>query len=201
MDPALMPPMGIYVTPEGGSTVAASDSPLALRIARQAGFPWTWQRVQGVGMVATQAPGIFAESMVDYGTPQPVPEGGTYRPPKEPGPLGMLRREHTPGPVAETPLRRAGPTAIPLGLGPIYAIGPKSGLPSSEYGAMAAQLWEQVQAGAWTEEDGRKAIQLCCLALMQTHHLTEELLDFLSPFDVDEVSLIIGGIMGNDPKA
>lgn len=117
--------------------------------------------------------------------------------------LHDLARDDMPQPTARIELRRCGTLSIPLGVGPVYGVGPRRGQPSSPYGWLAADLYRRSidKEHVWTDADDDDVHALVFLALQAGYNLTEELFQELAPYDADELEPLLAAIWGRDPKA
>jgi len=191
--------LGTYHVTDAGGPMAVHDDPRVARL--KAAYPrWAASRAPAGGVYlsphgqppqVTVSDPVICDDGLEWYAPTALPQ------------LYDLARDQIPQPSADVDLRRVGRVSLPLGVGPAYAIGPRRGQPSSEYGQAVEQLWQRHQADsdAWTSDDDDHTERVIWLAAAQCYHLTWELWCALCPYDLDETSLILGAIFGLDPKA
>ncbi len=196
--------LGAYHLPTAGSPVAAMDDQ---RIARlKAAWPrWRAGRHPSGGCLVAPV-GLSEEVRLDpaaYDADEPCADGLVWLPPKVTPTLYDLAREDPPRETATVRLRRVGPVTVPLGLGPCFGLGPRRGQPSSEFGTLAHTLRRRARdtEHVWTDDDEVETERLVFLAFQFGYCVTWEIWCRLAPYDLDEVSPILDGIWGLDPKA
>jgi hypothetical protein len=193
-----MVPLGAYHMPDR-SPLAASDDPRMRRL--RAAWP-SWQfraHPQGGTLCHVKGgPGMVS----DYAAARDCGDGMRWLPPQTMPTLYDLAREVQPQPATRVLLRRIGEISIPLGTGPVYGAGPRRGRPSSEFGALASDLYRRsVDTDLpWTDADELDVERLLFLAIRFGYCLTWELFGELAPYDLDEVSEILSAIWGSHPK-
>jgi len=206
--------LGAYLV-DAPATPAVLDDPRLGRL-RSAWPAWAVAgTVDGRALVIPAGEGCpVSFDRDDYGEAVEGLDGLLYLPPDPLPELYDLAREDMPQPAARVSLRRVasggpGEISIPLGLGPVYGVGPRQGEPSSTYGRLAWDLWSRVEELP-TDDDGNVQLSeelledmrhLAHQAVEQGYHVTWELWWQLAVYDADELSKITDVIWGADPKA
>jgi len=207
--------LGGYLV-QAASPLAALEHPLVRRLKR-AWPAWTARpyRRRGGQLLLAEA-GAETQRPEDLLLPalELPEEDAAWLPPARLPCLAELLREDRPADCHEIRLRHAGPGGVaarvplPLGLGPCYALGPRAGTPSSEYGQAALDTWQLYQDARsqrpqdWSTPEIEAAFaRLIFLAVQQCHHVTEELWPLLEAYDDDEVARFLLVAWGSDPKA
>ena len=78
---------------------------------------------------------------------------------------------------------------------------PRIGPPVTEYGRLAASLYDLVSGPAGLDKDTPEVARFLVLALAQHYKVTAELIDHLGIISVDDVDSILGAAWTGDPKA
>lgn len=195
--------IGAYIIPIQAGLRDADRDPRTARL--RAAWPrWRFGRCADGIIAAPFGLGDACHLSVSaYGPARTCADGLIWLPPVALPSLYDLAREEIPAEVTEIRLRRLGLASVPLGLGPVYGVGPKRGSPSSEYGALAAALYRIAndKAYVWGDDEEREVERLIFLGFRLCYHLTREIWDELAPYDLDEVGDILQCAWGSHPKA
>lgn len=196
--------LGLYRIPDKAQ-LAASDDPRVARL-RAAWPTWDFRRHPEGGTLAV--PRGQSPDLRICGPVRTCVDGLFWHPPATLPTLHDLARDEEVKPSVRLRLRRTGTISIPLGVGPCYGAGPKRGQPSSEFGILARRLHHRAEEAEknkdtdpWNAQDEVEVERLLFLGFRCSYHLTEELFGDICPYDLDEISDVIGVIWGNDPKA
>lgn len=191
--------LGCYHMPNVAPMAAGNDP----RMARlRAAFPtWEYRRHPDGGTLIV--PKDAGTSLAGCGPAVECHDGLRWHPPIVMPSLHDLARDDMPQPSTRVKLRRCGTISVPLGVGPVYGVGPKRGQPSSTFGRLAFDMFNRTKDAdrTWSNEDDNDAERLLMLAIQSGYHLTEELFEEIAPYDQDEAAQILHVIWGNDPKA
>jgi|GEM_PF-4723480 len=191
--------LGIYHLPDQGK-LAAGDDPRMARL-RSAWPEWEYRSHPAGGtLLLPKGSGLTLDQCRP---PVPCSDGLRWHAPLTLPTLHDLARDEIPQPSARVTLRRTGTVSLPLGVGPVYGSGRRKGQASSAFGILHNDLYNRAHdlERAWTDDDERDVAVMLFLALQSGYHLTEELYEELSPYDADEMKLMMLAIWGSDPKA
>ena len=196
--------LGAYHIREAGTAVAAMSDPRLRRL--KAAWP-NWKAGVHPSGGCIVAPAGLPGGSLDVATYDQATESCTdgliWLPPSEPPTLYDLARDDPPREITVVRLRRVGPVNVPIGLGPMFGLGPKRGQPSSEFGTLAHDLRRRAKdpEHVWDTADELAVERLLFLGLQLSYSLTWEIWCRIAPYDLDEVGVIIDAIWGLDPKA
>lgn len=212
--------IGSYLIPQASPTTVLDD-PRMDRL--RAGPPsWTAGRHSGGALVwPANTPPPSSASVAGDG--ETCDDGLIYYAPPTLPSIYDQARAVIPDTSGQVRLRRCRQLSIAVGVGPVYALGPRAGTPSTEYGALAQALYQRwneravanvaaeddldedapsvsLQAYDVDERDLLDAQRLIFLGVQQCYAITWEYWAALSLYDADESNLLLNTIMGLDPK-